>query len=303
MTTTAPHPLRQPQARTAIEQAVGAHCRRPWRVAEFQVLDDLASHPCALMSDGDFAVFAKLSNAANAADQFEAELAGLNLIRQRSGVGVPTPIGVSTLEGGAILLLEAVKDIVAARGEKHWRDIGRALARLHQVKSDVCGLHTHGYFGPIYQDNRPLREWPAFYAERRLWPRLISAIDAGHMPTAIARQVERVIARLPELCGPTPTPVLLHGDAQQNNWISTEAGALVVDPAVHFGHPELDLAYLGYWQEIPDIVLDGYREELPIDPGFAERRDLWRISGYLAAVAVAGKDYLPLLINALNRYA
>lgn len=255
------------------------------------------------MSDGDFAVFAKLSNAANAADQFEAELAGLNLIRQRSGVGVPTPIGVSTLEGGAILLLEAVKDIVAARGEKHWRDIGRALARLHQVKSDVCGLHTHGYFGPIYQDNRPLREWPAFYAERRLWPRLISAIDAGHMPTAIARQVERVIARLPELCGPTPTPVLLHGDAQQNNWISTEAGALVVDPAVHFGHPELDLAYLGYWQEIPDIVLDGYREELPIDPGFAERRDLWRISGYLAAVAVAGKDYLPLLTNALNRYA
>ncbi len=262
----------------------------------------MASHPCALISDGDFAVFAKLSNAANAVEQFEVELSGLRLIHERSGVGVPTPIDVVAIDDGAVLLLEGVKNIVPLRGEKQWRDIGRALARLHRVKSDVCGFATHGYFGPIYQDNRPLREWPAFYAERRLWPRLISAIDAGHMPTPIARQVERVIARLPELCGPPVTAVLLHGDAQQNNWISTEAGALIVDPAVHFGHPELDLAYLGYWQEIPDTVLDGYREEMPIDPGFAERRDLWRISGYMAAVAVAGKDYLPLLINALSRY-
>lgn len=254
------------------------------------------------MSDGKYAVFAKLSNAANAVEQFEVELAGLRLIHERAGVGVPAPVAVVALEDGAVLLLEGVKNIVPARAEKHWRDIGRALARLHQVKSDVCGLHTHGYFGPLYQDNRPMREWPAFYAERRLWPRLISAIDAGHMPTAIATQVERVIARLPELCGPPVAPVLLHGDAQQNNWISTEAGALIVDPAVHFGHPELDLAYLGYWQEIPDSVLDGYREEMPIDPGFAERRDLWRISGYLAAVTVAGKDYLPWLVNSLSRY-
>lgn len=145
-------------------------------------------------------------------------------------------------------------------------------------------------------------DWPTFYAERRLWPRLISAIDAGHMPTDIAQKIEQVIARLPELCGPVVAPVLLHGDAQQNNFISTAAGAMVVDPAVHFGHPELDLAYLGYWQAVPDDVLLAYQEEMPMDAGFEERCDLWRLSGYLAAVVVAGRDYLPQVIAAVERY-
>ncbi len=65
-----------------------------------------------------------------------------------------------------------------------------------------------------------------------------------------------------------------HGDAQQNNFISTDRGAVVIDPAVYYGNPEMDLAYVDYFQAVPDDVLDGYRDELPIDAGFRERRDL-----------------------------
>jgi fructosamine-3-kinase len=75
-----------------------------------------------------------------------------------------------------------------------------------------------------------LASWPEFFAERRLWPRMIAAIDAGHLPIALARDVERIITRLPELCGPDPAQ-----------------GALVIDPAVHYGHPEFDLALPGYF--------------------------------------------------------
>ncbi len=97
-------------------------------------------------------------------------------------------------------------------------------------------------------------------------------------------------------------PALLHGDAQQNNFISTKMGPVVIDPAVHYGNPELDVAFLDLWQVVPDDVYVGYQEELPLEPGFWERRDLWRVWGYLAGVTVEGAIHLGRLTGALQRY-
>jgi protein-ribulosamine 3-kinase len=263
-------------------------------------MTEFACHPAAILSDGSFPVFAKLSEAANGFEQFEIELAGLRLLSQRAGVLTPTPIGILPVEGGSILVLEAVR--VIERTACHWRQIGRTLARIHKVKGDRFGLETNGYFGPLPQDNRPVGDWPAFYAERRLWPGLRMAADSGHLPRDLRRQVEGVIARLPGLCGPEVVPTLLHGDAQQNNFLSTEAGAVVIDPAVYYGHPEMDLAWVDGFQEVPAEVFEGYREEGAMDPGFWERRDLWRIWGYLAGVAVEGAGYLGALREAVRKY-
>jgi protein-ribulosamine 3-kinase len=288
-------PLRLP-----LQQAISVHTGRPWKLSQLTDLQDLSSHPAALLSDGDYSVFAKFSDAANGLEQFEVELAGLRLLTERSGVLTPTPIGNIPVEGGAILVLEAVQAV--DRGPLQWRQIGQALARIHQVKWDRCGLETQGYFGPMYQDNRPMSSWAAFFAERRLWPRLIGAIDSGNLPSPIIRDLEKLIQRLPDLCGPEPVPTLLHGDAQQNNYISTASGAVVIDPAVCFGNPEFDLAYIDYFQPVPEDVLDGYREEMPIDPGFSERRDLWRIYGYLAIVTLEGSSFLGRLSDAVQKY-
>ena len=145
-------------------------------------------------------------------------------------------------------------------------------------------------------------DWPTFYAERRLYPRFAGAINSGQLPTDVIHQVEILFQCIPDLCGPEVIPTLLHGDAQQNNFISTENGAVVIDPAVYYGHSEMDLAYIDYFQPVPEDVFIGYRELLPIDPAFHERRDLWRLYGYLAAVEVEGAVHLPKLVNALQKY-
>ncbi len=260
---------------------------------------DYACHPSAILSDGSYSVFAKFSDAVNGAEQFEIELAGLRLLAARAGVLMPTPIGIVSVPDGSILVLEAVQ--VVDRGPEQWRDIGRTIARIHKVKGEQFGLETHGYFGPLYQDNTPATDWPTFFAERRLVPGLKLAVDSGHMPLSLVRQVEKLISRVPQLCDQV-VPTLLHGDAQQNNFISTEAGTVVIDPAVYYGNPEMDLAYIDYFQAVPDDVFDGYREELPIDPGFWERRELWRIWGYLAVVTVGGAGYLEKLRAAVQKY-
>jgi protein-ribulosamine 3-kinase len=286
--------------RTSIEQAVSNHIGRKWRIQTLKDMNDLASHPCAILSDGAYAVFVKLSDAANGSEQFEVELDGLKLLSERSGVLTPTSIGIISVGQSVIILFEALQAI--ERGPLQWRQIGGTLAHIHKIKGSQFGLDKQGYFGPLYQDNRPLPSWSEFYGERRLWPRLMGAIDSGNLPSSTIRQVEKLIARLPNLCGPEVSPTLLHGDAQQNNFISTETGAVMIDPAAYYGNPEIDLAYVGYFQPVPNDLFDGYREEGTIDAGFAERRDLWRIYGYLAAVTVNGEEYMPQLTNALQKY-
>jgi fructosamine-3-kinase len=114
------------------------------------------------------------------------------------------------------------------------------------------------------------------------------AVDSGHLPTELAAGVEQVVARLPELCGPEPVPTLLHGDAQQNNFVSIPGDAVLIDVAPYFGHPEFDLSLVDYFSPVPEGLFAAYHEITPIDPGFPARRELWRLAGHLAVVAVDG---------------
>jgi fructosamine-3-kinase len=286
--------------RTPLEEIVSEYKGREWRVRSAKDMSDLACHDCAVLSDDSFAVFAKYSEDIEASKQFEIELAGLQYLSRSAGVMIPTPIGIVPVEKGSLLIMEALNAV--ERTPIQWRQIGSTLARIHRLKSDHCGFQTNGFLGPLFQDNTPTPDWPTFYGERRIWPRLREAIDSGNMPSSVASQVEKLIQRLPELSGRDTSHSLLHGDAQQNNFISTAHGTFVIDPAVYYGNPEIDIARIDCFQPAPDDVFDAYREEMPINPGFFERRNLWRVSIYLAAVAIEGPMHLSRLTSALQGY-
>jgi fructosamine-3-kinase len=291
VTVAAPHPLWRPPVLRAVEREASAHLGRPWNARGFTDLDERASHPCGILHGEPFSVFAKLGTGPDAAAQVAAELRGLTLLRGL-GLTAPVPVGTGAAEVAGLLLTEALPETPAgSRTADDWRAIGATLATLHDVAGGQFGLDFDGYFGPLRQDNRPVPDglgWAGFYGQRRLAPLLRTAVDSGHLPPEVAAGVERVISRLPDLCGPDPRPALLHGDAQQNNFVSTPAGAVPIDVAPYFGHPEVDLALVDYFEPVPATLFDAYRERRAIDPGFAERRELWRLHGYLAVVAVDG---------------
>jgi fructosamine-3-kinase len=290
------HPLLDAHVRYSIERAATEYLGRTWTCTSFTNLNDQASHPAGILHGRQLSVFAKLGAGVDVVEQFTSELAGLDFVRQHAALATPTPVGsgVLALENRCLLLFEALRErLPAARTRADWRAIGRTLAILHQVHADAFGISgVGGFFGPLRQDNRPTtsNRWAEFYAERRVRPRLRAAVDAGSVPMNVAVDVERLLERLPALGGPEPRPSLLHGDAQQHNFVSTDAGAVVIDAAPYFGHPELDLALVDYFDPVPDDVFNAYQEIVPIDPGFAERRELWRIFAYLAVVTVEGHE-------------
>jgi protein-ribulosamine 3-kinase len=292
--------LLQPALRIAIERAVSAFLGRAWQVQQTEGKTAEASHPAAILRDETFAVFVKLGDGALAVDQLTQEAAGLRLLTERAGVLTPAVIDVVPVDGGALLILAAVQ--VIERTPSHWRQMGHALARIHRIKADRFGLETHCYWGSFYQDNRPLADWPDFFRQRRIEPWLRAAVDSGRLPTGFVARVEQLGNRLAELCGPPVQPTLLHGDAHQNNFLSTAQGPVLIDPAVYYGHPEMDLAYVDFFAPVPDELLAGYQELAPIDPGFGERRDLWLLHAWLAMVAVDGPHHLEPLDAALRKY-
>jgi fructosamine-3-kinase len=307
------HPLLGSAVVAAIERAASAHLGRPWLIRGFTDLDARASHPSGVLHGEPFSVFAKLGVGTHAQEQFTAELDGLRLLSRAAAIRTPLPVadGVIGLAAGALLLFQALPERPPeARQSEDWRSIGQALAALHGVRHPRFGLDgARGFFGPLPQDNRPVpaNRWPDFYLARRLTPALRTAVGSGHLPADLAAGVERVAARLPDLSGPEPRPSLLHGDAQQNNFISTADGAVAIDPAPYFGHPEIDLAQVDFFHPVPADVLAAYGEAAPLDPGFADRRELWRLPTFLTVIAVdgpspLGRQCLTRLGEALRRY-
>ena len=254
-----------------------------------------------------FSVFAKLDIGDNGEAKFQAELSGLTLLRDRARIAIPTPIGTGLLQldHGSLLLTEALSERPPKdRTPDDWRAIGHTLATMHHVHDGQFGLENfNGFFGPLPQDNNPVtsNHWVDFYSERRVVPLLRSAVDSGHLPKDLARSVERLVSRLPSLCGPEPQPTLLHGDAQQHNFVSTDDGAVVADAAPYFGHPEIDLTLVDYFQPVPEDVFHAYREIAPIDAEFARRRNMWHIFVDLACITVEATQFARTALDRLTR--
>jgi fructosamine-3-kinase len=313
------HPLLDRSIVRAVTGAATAHLGRPWRWAGFTDLNHRAAHPCGIFAGRPFSVFAKLDCSPAGEDQFSAELNGFSLIRSRTEVATPVPVagGIVVTGAGTLLLSEALPERGAPSGQaadsrtpEDYAAIGRALAGLHRARGETFGLgEFDGFFGPLRQGNRPVGSgrWADFYAERRVLPILRLAVDSGHLPVELARGAERIAARLPALCGPDPAPTLLHGDAQQNNFVSTADGAVVVDVAPYFGHPEYDLALVDYISPAAPELFRAYSEIAPVEPGFGDRRELWRLHVYLAVIGVAGasafgRSFLPRLAATVRQY-
>ncbi len=294
-----PFPWLSYPLRNSIEEAVSKCTARQWKIKCGNDMKDFACHNCAVVSDGSYAVFFKYAEESNAKRQFEIELSDLRILSKSAGVLVPQPIDIVQAGNGWLLIMEALEPV--ERGPQQWKQIGATLACIHRVKGDSFGFERNGFWGPLYQDNTPTQNWTTFFRERRLLPLLKIAVDSGNISSSVISKVETLIRRLPDLCGPDVTPALLHGDAQQNNFISTTNATFVIDPTVYYGDPEMDLALIDSFQPVPDAVFEGYRDEMPIAPGFFERRHLWRIPLYLAAVAIEGPIHLNRLTDALKR--
>jgi fructosamine-3-kinase len=234
----------------------------------------------ATLRDGD-RVFAK-TLAETDADLFEVEAAGLSALHQLGGVRVPAVIHVAP----RLLVLEELHP----RGDekRFWEQLGRMVAALHtSTVTDRFGWHQDGWQGRLRQDNSWETDGHAFYAQHRILRWLPEPLVGAELDRAERRAVERLCAALPELIPPHP-PSLTHGDLWLENILADGSGApALIDPAVSYAWPEVDLAMLrcSPRPQASECFFAGYEELARPYDGWRDHAQLLRIWDLFSTIA------------------
>jgi fructosamine-3-kinase len=99
------------------------------------------------------------------------------------------------------------------------------------------------------------------------------------------------------------TPSLLHGDLWNGNYlISTDGTPYLIDPAVYYGHSEVDLAMSLLFGGFGESFYAAYHEIIPATPGMDERIGIYQLYYLLVHLNLFGAAYYERVKQGLRRF-
>jgi fructosamine-3-kinase len=245
--------------------------------------------------------FLKTNSADRFPSMFEAEADGLQRLRQAGPLRVPEVIAHGEDHDESFLLMEWVEGGI--KGQGFWADFGRGLALLHRHTRDHFGLERDNYIGSLVQHNTPASDWPSFFIHQRLEPQLKMARDRKRVEAGMAFRFERLFHQLDKLF-PAEPPALIHGDLWSGNFLCDDQGCpVLIDPAVYYGHREMDLAMTKLFGGFDVALYTAYHAEWPLEKGWEERVDLCNLYPLMVHVNLFGGGYVAQVEGVLKRFA
>ncbi|MBC7960763.1 MAG: fructosamine kinase family protein [Vallitaleaceae bacterium] len=284
-----------------IEKSVQKYLNSDFKIHSIKKNEVGAMHDAAIFKGEKLDVFVKAGTNSFSLDQFTQEIWGLNYIKNNSKVETPNVIEVKSVDGASLLIMEAI-DVKPVETNQDWEILGRGLATLHQATWNKCGLETHSYLGVFKQDNSPEDTWEAFFGKRRLGDSMKMAIEVGNLNKEECSAIEKLIYKLPEICGPSQPFSLLHGDPWPGNLLFDGKRMIAIDCSIYYGNREIDLSTVDFFYSVPEYFFDAYNEVYPIDPGYKERKALWQINQWLGHVTLFGDQYISKLMEVVKWY-
>jgi len=187
-----------------------------------------------------------------------------------------------------------------AREQEHAAEL---LAALHEVRGDAFGLDRATLIGGLHQPNPPMDSWLAFFREARLLHMADEASKAHRIPKELYGRLRAFLDRLDEFIEEPEFPSLLHGDVWTTNVLASGGRITAfIDPAVYYGHPEIELAFTTLFGTFGPPFFKHYDAVRGIRPGFLDlRRDIYNMYPLLVHVRLFGSGYLNGIDQTLRR--
>lgn len=214
---------------------------------------------------------------------------GLATLAMSMSVATPEVFECGAIDGKQFLVLEKIWTLDSV--DKTWIQFGRDLAKMHQSTSQHFGFESDNYIGSLVQKNDQKKTWTDFLITQRLQPMIELAVNQGDVNYVEGKIFDSLFAKLDELI-PQEKPALLHGDLWSGNFLVGPAEeAVLIDPAVYYGHREMDLAMMQLFGGFSPKLFDTYHEIYPFENGWKDRIELNQLYPLLVHVNLFGRSY------------
>ena len=296
--------------RAAVEAVHARHTGNAARVTGATPVHGGCINSAATVRFGDGSgVFVKW-NAGAPHGMFRAEAEGLEAMRATDTVRVPVVLGWADANADGCPPHLVIEDVTLPRAGfprcdgDHNARLGRELAAMHRATAPRFGFASDNYIGRTPQPNTPCASWEEFFREHRLLHMIRLLGETGSITPDEALRAEKASVRTARiLASVEEPPALVHGDLWGGNVIrDAEGGPVLIDPAVHFAHREVDLAMTELFGGFGPRFRAAYEEAHPTQPGYAERRDIYNAYHLLNHALLFGGGYWSRARSILCRY-
>lgn len=245
--------------------------------------------------------FCKVNYNTDAFDMFQAEKLGLEAIAQTKTIATPKVLLCEKLELGGLLLMDYIEP--KRSSSKNMELFGHQMAALHRFSgASTFGWESDNYIGSLSQSNRDHASWAEFYTQERLLPQLKMGLERQLLSSNELPSETRLLKTCENRFTKT-TPSLLHGDLWSGNYlISADGTPYLIDPAVYYGHYEVDLAMTRLFGGFDSSFYLAHSEHFPKVEGEKERNDLYQLYYLLVHLNLFGRSYYSQVKQLLKTY-
>jgi protein-ribulosamine 3-kinase len=204
------------------------------------------------------------------------------------------------------LLIENIQQ--GGRGSSFFKDFGAAFANMHNYTAENFGFFEDNYIGATPQYNRAQgnekTDWVEFYFQKRILAQYKMAEKNGYATDELKNGVNQLEGKIHEiLSGSEEPPTLLHGDLWSGNFLcDSEGEAVLIDPAVYYGHREADLAMTKMFGGFSYDFYTSYQQTFPLKEGWEYREKIYLLYHYLNHMNLFGTSYYGTSVSYLWSY-
>jgi protein-ribulosamine 3-kinase len=244
-------------------------------------------------------VVCKLNDRQQFPGMFEKEADGLATLRSDGSFRVPNTVRVFTTGNTQVIVMEFIEE--GNRTPRFWENFGAALANMHTTTSAQFGFSTDNYMGALPQRNTLTDRWPIFFIQQRLDLQRRLADSLKRLPAGASAMIDKICSNIDSVFPEPQTPALLHGDLWSGNFLcDVNEQPVLIDPAVYYGHPAVDLGLTTLFGGYDRRFYEAYRSVRPFPDNWHQQWQVCNLYPLLIHVNLFGGSYGTMLSQTLK---